>query len=149
MGQYFQEINILRKWQKEPSTEMRTSQGVKHTSTTTDQMPSEGTASECIYDALEWNKEYKEGSIVCYDGLAYRIMQDTVSSEYYKPTDEGMLAIYMRYRGEDLYEWLYGEYVEQGWQRSYEGVVYECITATAVANIYPPNIAVSVWKIAN
>lgn len=100
----------------------------------------------CEYDPIVWGEGYKEGAIICYGGTAYRVMQDTVASEVYNPSDDGMLAIYMVYRGDGTYEWMYGEYVEKGWERTYEGETYKCISATAVANIYPPTEAISVWE---
>ncbi len=129
-------------WFLQPSS-LSPDTDVAETDTETDSTE-EGT---CTYDAIEWGKSYSEGDIVCYNGVSYRIMQDTVADANYKPSDEGMLAIYMVYRGSDRYEWLYGEYVEQGWVREYEDIAYECMTATAVANIYPPDVAVSVWRI--
>ncbi len=73
-------------------------------------------------------------------------MQDIDNAlESQSPSSEGVLALYKPYQGAELCEWLYGEYIEQGWQREYDGVIYECIAETAVANTYSPDVATSVW----
>lgn len=89
---------------------------------------------------------YSKGDIFTHNGVTYIAMQDIENAQANQaPDDTDMLALYMIYRGEELFDWLYGEYVKEGWQRSYEGVIYECINETAGANIYPPTEAVSVW----
>ncbi|MFI3306718.1 MAG: hypothetical protein R3Y68_09455 [Rikenellaceae bacterium] len=108
----------------------------------------EPTTEESTDGVVAWavDTDYLEGQIVSYDGTDYRVMQDHTSSEVYPPNAEGVAALYMVYRGADLHEWIANEYIEQGWQRTYEGSTYECIAATAVANIYSPDVATSVWS---
>ncbi len=90
---------------------------------------------------------YKQWEIITHNGVDYIVMQDiTDALESQSPDADDMLALYMIWRGEGLYEWLYGEYVKLGWQRTYEGDTYECITETAGANIYEPIAVESVWS---
>ncbi len=98
-------------------------------------------------DYEDWSAgvDYKQGDIISWRDYDYIVMQDHTSQEQWQPDMDGMLALYMIYRGDGEYEWLYGEYVEQYWIRTYEGKRYECITVTAVSNIYPPTQATGVW----
>lgn len=96
----------------------------------------------------EWStyidKLLVEGTIVSYNGIDYRVMQDVYPNLTQTPDSDGMLAIYMIYRGSDTYEWLYGEYVEVGWIRTEDGVEYIAIQYPNMNTCSPSTVA-SVW----
>lgn len=96
--------------------------------------------SDYIGESLE------EGAVVSKYEVKYKVMNkiDKVL-EIQPPDGDGMLALYKPYRDDGLYEWLYGEYVEVGWQRVWNDVIYTAIQDPN-ANIYNPDLVPAVWE---
>lgn len=86
------------------------------------------------------------GQLVTHDGVKYLVLQDVATLDSQLPSDAGMLAMYKPYTDATLKGWIYGEYVEIGWQRMYNGVVYTTIQ-DAGANIYSPDLVPAVWQL--
>lgn len=92
-------------------------------------------------------KSLTGGMVVVLNDVKYLVMQDIATVlESQAPDDEGMLALYKPYRDSGVYEWLYGEYVEIGWVRTYNGVSYTAIQDPN-ANIYSPDLVPAVWEV--
>ncbi len=88
------------------------------------------------------------GTVCAHEGVKYLVAQAVTPIESQAPGDEGMLAVYKPYRDGDVYPWLYGEYIEIGWQRSVGDVVYTAIQDPG-ANIYSPELVPAVWEVTN
>ncbi len=88
------------------------------------------------------------GMVVAKDGVKYLVVNniDTVL-ESQSPDLEGLLALYKPFRDSATYQWLYGEYVEIGWVRTYGGLSYTAIQDPN-ANISSPDLAPAVWQVA-
>lgn len=85
------------------------------------------------------------GQLVLYGGVKYLVLQAVTTLESQLPSDTGMLAIYKPYTDSTLKDWIYGEYVEIGWQRMYDGLVYTAIQ-DAGANVHTPDLVPAVWQ---
>ncbi len=86
------------------------------------------------------------GTVVVDNGIKYLTMQAVTPVASQPPSTTGMLAVYKPYRDGDVYPWLYGEYVQQGWRRTVGDVTYTAIQDPG-ANIYSPEQVPAVWEV--
>ncbi len=86
------------------------------------------------------------GTVCVYEDIKYLVLQSVTPIESQPPSMTGMLAIYKPYRDSGVYEWLYGEYVEIGWVRTYNDISYQAIQDPG-ANIYSPDLVPAVWEV--
>ena len=97
----------------------------------------------------EWvaGEAYVAGQLVAYNGVKYLILQPVTAQEHYPPemSNGAMLAIYKPYQGREGNAWLYGEYIEIGFTRYDNGVLYRAIQDPG-ANIFPPSQVPAVWE---
>ncbi len=85
------------------------------------------------------------GRVVLHEGVKYLVLQAVATLESQLPSDTGMLAVYKPYTDASCKEWIYGEYVESGWQRVFDGVTYTAIQ-DAGANIFSPDLVPAIWE---
>jgi len=88
------------------------------------------------------------GEIYDYDGHAVMVRQDHWRTEH-DPTGEGMLALFLTYRADagDVLEWVVGEPVEIGTQRTYDGDTYTCIQGHVTQADYTPDTTPALWEL--
>ena len=88
------------------------------------------------------------GRLLSYKGIKYLTMQEATAQAHYPPDmpNGAMLSIYKPYQGKHGYDWLYGEYIEKGFTRYENGVLYRCYQDPN-ANIFPPSQTPNCWEV--
>lgn len=86
------------------------------------------------------------GQIVMHNNIKYLVMQTVYPNETQTPDGLGMLAIYKPYTDGELKEWIYGEYVEIGWQRIDGNAIYQAIQDPNT-NDHRPSETPAIWEL--
>ena len=80
-----------------------------------------------------------------YEGDLYKCLQSHNRTEW-PPLLTPALFAYYRANYSEILEWIIGEQVELGWQRIYNGIVYQVIQAHQTQVDWTPPIAITLWK---
>ena len=88
------------------------------------------------------------GRLLSYKGIKYLTVQEATAQAHYPPDmpNGAMLSVYKPYQGKHGYNWLYGEYIEVGFTRYEDGVLYRAYQDPG-ANIFPPSQVPAVWEV--
>lgn len=104
--------------------------------------------------AWEPDRDYLHGQTLWYekDGSLYETQQNVRSVLLYPPGSPGTDALYAKLpkpeASNGVFPWVYGEKVEPGNRRMFEGAVYERIMAWAPGtNIWEPPTVPAVWRL--
>lgn len=101
----------------------------------------------------EPDRDYLHGQTLWYeaDGYLYETQQNVRSTLVYPPGSPGTDSLYAKVPepggSDDILPWVYGEKVEAGDRRMYEGTVYERVMAWSPGtNIWEPPTVPAVWR---
>ena len=89
-------------------------------------------------------------AVVQYKGVKYYCATGATAQAHFPPDGQGLEAVYKPYTDSECKEWIYNEYVESGWKRTYSGKTYEVYNTGGGAllnNLYTPNLNPANWKI--
>lgn len=102
----------------------------------------------------EPERDYLHGQTLLYevDGWLYETQQNVRSSVLYPPGSPGTDALYAKVpepnASSSVLPWVYGEKVDVGDQRMFEGLVYVRVTAwNPGTNIWEPPTVPAVWRL--
>jgi hypothetical protein len=113
-----------------------------------DMEPQEAGQVAALYPEWALNTEYAVDEIVQYDNALWkcRSPHETLDEAWYPPN---VPALWLRYRknADTLLDWVDGERVLLGWQRTYDGSTYECIQAHVTQEDYAPDVTPNLWEV--
>jgi|GEM_PF-6330066 len=102
------------------------------------------------FDELVVDGNYTAGHVGLWNGVKYLCRQNVLLQAHQPPdmANGAMLAIWQPFQDKGKHPWLYGEYVERGFQRQdpLDNEWYVLNADNAGANIYPPSQVPAIWK---
>jgi len=101
-----------------------------------------------LYPAWAMGATYAVDDLVSYEDALWKCRQahTAVDAAWYPPN---VPALWLRYRkdADTLLEWVAGEQVYVGWQRTYDGGTYECIQAHVTQSDWTPPAVPALWSV--
>ncbi len=100
-----------------------------------------------IYSTWELDKFYGAGTKLCYNNVLYMTVKSALGVPQCTP--DITPKNYLIYRGTTKDTWMSQEYVQNGWQREYNGKLYESIMCYVKENLITPDNNPCYWKEVN
>jgi len=102
-----------------------------------------------FYPAWTYPVDYEVGNIVTYtDGNLYVVRQGHRSQvDWFPPVVTPTLFMVYRANADTLLDWIAGEKVELGWQRTYNGDTYECLQGHVTQSDWTPDVVPNLWSL--